>query len=273
MDSQFFDRAERFLTTFERFLQAKDKPLEYGADCFMTLRDEMIRERIDFLRSGRYSSSSFAEVEQRVYSNPQVMEYRMYGLVFGQFFWPEQYARLDFFCNQLGLRRDCIGSYLELGGGHAMYIASAIDVLPPETDFELVDISPVSLELAQAMTPASRIRFHQGNVLDFPDDKKYDFIVAGEVIEHLEDPRPLLARIRRMLTPQGRAFISTPSNSATVDHIYLFRHATEIRELLESEGFAIEAETTRYAEDMPDAQAEKLQVAQMFAAVVRDRRS
>lgn len=273
MDERFFDRAERFLTTFERFLLSKGKTFEYGIDCFMTLRDEMVRERIEFLRTGRYSSCSFAEVEQRVYSNPRIMEYRMYGLVFGQFFWPEQYARLDFFCDQLLRYRDRIGSYLELGGGHAMYIASAIDVLPAETYFELVDISPVSLELAQAMTPHSPIRFHQGNVLEFPDNKKYDLVVAGEVIEHLEDPRTLLARIRRMLAPDGRAFISTPTNSATVDHIYLFRNANEIRDLLASEGFVIETETTRYAEDMPAAQAEKLQVAQMFAAIVRDCRS
>jgi SAM-dependent methyltransferase len=268
MDLRFFDRAERFLLTFERFLAANNKTLEYGVDCFMALREEMTRERMEFLRTGRYSSSSFAEVEQRVYSNPQIMEYHMYGLLFSQFFWPEQYARLDFFCDELRRCGDRVHSYLELGGGHAVYIASAVDILAADTRFDLVDISATSIEMARGMLPNDRIHYNWCNVFDFPDERKYDFVVAGEIIEHLEDPRKLLAHIRRMLTPQGRAFISTPVNSATVDHIYLFNNVREIRELLLSEGLAIESETTRYSEDMPDFQAEKLKVAQMFAAVV-----
>jgi hypothetical protein len=36
-----------------------------------------------------------------------------------------------------------------------------------------------------------------------------------------------------------------------------------------SEGFVIEAEATRYAEDLRDAQAAKLKVPQMFAAFLR----
>jgi ubiquinone/menaquinone biosynthesis C-methylase UbiE len=229
----------------------------------------MLQERMDFLRSGRYASSSFAEVEQRVYANPEIMEYYMYGLVFSQFFWKEQYARLEFFCNGLPRYRASIGSYLELGGGHAMYISSAADILQPGTHFELIDISATSIEVARAMSPNDRIQYHLCNVFDFPSDRKYDFVVAGEILEHLEEPRKLLARIRGMLSPQGHAFISTPVNAPTVDHIHLFNHAREIREMLGSEGFVIESEATRYAEDVPEAKAEKLKIPQMFAAFVR----
>jgi hypothetical protein len=38
---------------------------------------------------------------------------------------------------------------------------------------------------------------------------------------------------------------------------------------LASEGFTIESEATRYAEDVPERQAQKLKVAQMFAPFVR----
>jgi ubiquinone/menaquinone biosynthesis C-methylase UbiE len=268
-DDVFFERAERFLARFETFLAAQGKPLDHGIDCHLKLCGAMLVERMDFLRSGRYASSSFAEVEQRVYANPDIMEYYMYGLVFSQFLWKEQYARLEFFCNGLPHYRASIGSYLELGGGHAMYISSAADILRPDTHFELIDISATSIDVARAMSPNDRIQYHLCNVFDFPADRKYDFVVAGEILEHLEEPRKLLARIRGMLTPQGHAFISTPVNAPTVDHIYLFNHVREIREMLSSEGFLIESEATRYSEDVPEAKAEKLKIPQMFAAFVR----
>src|SRR6266853_3627367 len=148
-DAVFFERAERFLARFEKFLAAQGKPLDHGIDCHLKLCSAMLEERKDFLRSGRYASSSFTEVEQRVYANPEIMEYYMYGLVFSQFFWKEQYARLEFFCNGLPLYRASIGSYLELGGGHAMYISSAADILRPGTHFELIDISATSIEVAR----------------------------------------------------------------------------------------------------------------------------
>jgi SAM-dependent methyltransferase len=269
MDATFFERAELFLGKFSAFLEERGKNFDHGIDCHLKLHGCMVEERMDFLRSGRYASSSFAEVEERVYSNPAIMEYYMYGLVFSQFLWPEQYARLAFFCDGLVAHRDRISTYLEVGGGHAMYISSAVEILAPETRFDLVDISATSMNVARAMSPNDRIEYHLCNLFDFGDGRQYDFIVAGEILEHLEEPRKLLARIRTMLAPGGRAFISTPVNAPTVDHIYLFRHASEIRELLASEGFTIESETTRWAEDVPDAKAEKLQIAQMFASFVR----
>jgi hypothetical protein len=269
MNGQYFARAERFIAAFEEFLNARDKHLCYGVDCHLKLRECMLQDRMDFLRSGRYASSSFAEVKARVYANPEVMEYYMYGLVFSQFFWPEQYARLEFFCNDLPRYRDVIRSYVEIGGGHSIYVSCALDLLRPETLFEVVDISPTSIDVSRAMCPNERIQYHLCDVFDFPEDRMYDFVVAGEILEHLEQPHTLLRRIRRMLTPRGRAFISTPVNAPTVDHIYLFNSAQEIRDMLAAERFVIESEATRWAEDVTDAQAGKLKVAQMFAAFVR----
>jgi ubiquinone/menaquinone biosynthesis C-methylase UbiE len=265
----FFERAEKFLATFETFLVSQGKSLDHGIDCHLKLCSAMIQERTDFLRSGGYASSSFAEVEQRVYANPEIMEYHMYGLVFSQFLWKDQYARLEFFCDGLPQYRAQIDSYLELGGGHALYISSAADILRPETHFELIDISTTSMELARGMSPNDRIQYHLCNVFDFPADRKYDMVVAGEILEHLEEPRKLLARIREMLTPRGHAFITTPVNAPTVDHIYLFNHVSEIREMLHDEGFVIESEATRYAEDVSPAQGEKLKIPLMFAAFIR----
>jgi len=267
MDAEFFDRAERFLASLERFLIGKNRTLEYGVDCHLRLCESMKQERLDFLRTGRYANTSFAEVARSVYANPEIMEVHMYGLVFSQFLWIDQYARLEFFCKVLPTCRDRTASYLEIGGGHGIYVASAAQILHPSTLLALIDISPTSMELARAMSP-ERVESHLCDVFDFPARRTYDLIVAGEVLEHLEEPRRLLSRIRELLVPSGRAFISTPVNAPAVDHIYLFNSVEEIRDMLRSEAFVIEYEATRHASDASEAQARKLKIPQMYAALV-----
>ena len=268
-DAVFYARAERLIATFEIFLRSRGRDLGYGIDCHLKLCDSMLEYRMDFLRSGTYASRSFEEVRHRVYANPSIMEYHMFGLVLAQIFWNEQYVRYCFFADGLPKHRERVRSYMEVGGGHAWYITTAVDLLDPRTRFDLVDISQTSIELAKGLSPNERISYFLADIQELPPSQRYDFISVGEVIEHLEQPLPLLQKVRDMLSADGRAFISAPTNSPTVDHIYLFNHAQEIRDLLIGAGFEIETEATCYAEDIPEKKAVKYKVAQMFAAFVR----
>jgi predicted SAM-dependent methyltransferase len=42
-------------------------------------------------------------------------------------------------------------------------------------------------------------------------NQSYDVIVAGEIIEHLENPGLFLRNMRRHLKPQGKLILSTPN--------------------------------------------------------------
>ena len=46
----------------------------------------------------------------------------------------------------------------------------------------------------------------------FRPDSKYDFIVLGHVLEHVENPVILLERIRNWLKPDGRIFAAVPNS-------------------------------------------------------------
>jgi SAM-dependent methyltransferase len=46
--------------------------------------------------------------------------------------------------------------------------------------------------------------------LDFPD-ASFDVVVAGELLEHLRDPGPLVAEVRRVLRPGGTFVASVPN--------------------------------------------------------------
>src|ERR1017187_3192647 len=63
------------------------------------------------------------------------------------------------------------------------------------------------------------------SVLDLnPDAGRYDLITLWDVLEHIYDPLPALAHLRRLLAPGGRVFIRTP-NIAYVFPIYLVRRS------------------------------------------------
>jgi len=262
------ERAEEFFERFERFLKTKGLTFDYGIECYLKLREAMAEERLNFIRSRQYSNTSFAQVAEDVYHNPEVMQYHMYGLVLAQFLWPDQYHRYSFFCDKFQQYAPGVRNYLEIGGGHALYVSAAVAALGPEAHIDVVDISASSLELAKGMLPGAPVCWHHQDIFDFTGDRLYDFITIGEVLEHLEDPVAMLRRIQQLLAPAGRVYITTPANAPMIDHIYLFHSADDIRQMFQGAGFQIESETSMFAEAMPPAKAEKLKVALMYAAFV-----
>jgi 2-polyprenyl-3-methyl-5-hydroxy-6-metoxy-1,4-benzoquinol methylase len=266
---EYLSKASSFFMRYKNYIEGTGKTLDYGLDCYLKLLAHMVHERLEFLRSGKYASSSFADVEKQIYLNPDLFEYHMHGLVFAQFFWPEQSSRFQFFSSHIGRELDKGGRYLEIGGGHGLYILEAMNQAPRNTQFHLVDISPSSMELAKGITDGLPIDYRLMNIVDYAPTEQFDFITIGEVIEHVEDPLSLLKRVRELLAPGGSAFISTPANSPTIDHIYLFQSADEIRAMVNSAGFEIRYEKVRFSENVSPERAEKLKVAVMFAAFAR----
>jgi SAM-dependent methyltransferase len=261
-------RAEAFLNAFYRFMQGTGRSYEQGIQCHMRLRETMVEERFYFLRNGSYSSTSFAEVNQRVYANPEIMTTHMYGLVFAQFLWPDQTERFRFFWETLPEYAAGIKDYLEIGGGHALYIREALSALP-DAAFDLLDISSSSIDLARGICDSDRVKFHLGDIFDFSEESRYDFVTMGEVLEHVEDPLSLLTRVRQLLKPRGSMYITTPANAPMVDHIYLFHNEGEIRSLLQRAGFTIDRERMRFAGDLSVEQSRKRKLPLMYAAFVR----
>ena len=80
----------------------------------------------------------------------------------------------------------------------------------------------------------------------------FNVVLASHLIEHLNDPSGLVREVRRILTPGGRFFVTTPNiagfqarlfgsswRSAIFDHLYLFSVNTLSRLLVEN-GFVVE---------------------------------
>jgi 2-polyprenyl-3-methyl-5-hydroxy-6-metoxy-1,4-benzoquinol methylase len=117
------------------------------------------------------------------------------------------------------------------------------------------------IELSEMAVDASKklfegVRSFVGSIYEPPDEARgpWDAITLWDVIEHVPDPRGALERIRDLLAPGGRLYLSTPDAGSAVarllgkrwhyldpvQHIVLFDREN-LTTLLERTGFRVTA--------------------------------
>lgn len=260
--ADFFDR-------YLPILQDAGHNLDYATDCYLQMLADVAAETIDFMRTGRYSSSTFTEVNARVYAHPQVMEYYMHGLMLSQFLWKHHYRMLTWFMDGVAQRAGQVKDYLEVGVGHGLYLAKALELLSQDAVLTAVDISETSINMTQRFIWPSRIQYHLQDIFSYPGAALYDFITLGEVLEHVEEPLKLLQKLHTLLRPGGTLFFTTPTNAPAIDHIYLFNNVDEIRTLAVEAGFSIEEEQALLSEEVSPERAERFKIATLYGAFLR----
>ena len=266
-DTIFFDRSEFFFSRYANLLNFLKKDWDYAMDCYIKLVADMTFYRLEFLRTKEYANKSFKDVQQRVYETPEVMEYHMHGLALAQFFWIDQYERFRFFSDNLS--KYSPQNYLEVGPGHGLYLLEAARQLKNSCSLHGVDISPTSILMTKQVVNNEAISFSHLDILQSNNVVTYDFITAGEVIEHLEEPRTFLIKIKDALSENGVLYLTTPVNAPMIDHIYLFNDVEEIRNLISACGLEIIEETGFFAENMESEKARKFKIPYMFAAFLK----
>ena len=267
-DQEYFDRADEFLLKYEVLLKNDNKSFDYAINCYLQMLADVNFESVQFLKTGEYTSKSFAEVNERVYNNPDVMEYYMHGLLMSQFLWKQHYDILLWFNLMIGMNSRNIKNYLEVGGGHGLYISEALKLIGEQANYDLVDISKSSLTIAEKMISNDVVSLILTDVFEYFPLNKYDFITMGEVLEHVEEPIKLLQKLHTLLSDNGKLIITTPTNAPAIDHIYLFKGAEDIRYVISEAGFDIEEELCVYSEDVSQEIAERFKISMMYAAVL-----
>lgn len=272
LEKDLFTDSESFLRKYEQYLERNGHTIDYGVDCYLRMYSDMLEERWKFKKSGTYSNTSFEHVKEHIYNNNDMMTYHMNGLVLGQFLWFDQYERFKFFNENLTQIVSQPKKYLEIGGGHGLYMMQALNLLPSDCQLDLIDISPSSIELSKGIINNPKVNYVLKNIFDLDDTESVDFFTMGEVLEHLEEPSLILKKLRLLIRNNGKGYITTPINSAMIDHIYLFKDAEEIRKLFDTCGLRIIKEKIVISEHISPQQAEKLKVPIMFAAFVEGKK-
>lgn len=99
-------------------------------------------------------------------------------------------------------------SLLELGLGHGI-TAEAFD-----RHFKrhvVIDASPAVIENFRQHFPKSKIEIIESYFESFETNERFDVIVFGFILEHVDDPILVLKHFRKFLAPGGRMYVTVPN--------------------------------------------------------------
>jgi len=240
---------------------------EYMCESYLTLVEDTISEQIYFNKHKHYRYSSFQEVAQKVYFDPEYMDRYMHGLAISTFLWPNHVRITRYFKQTLPKR--AVGSYLEVGPGHGQFLMMAMQECSYDS-YLGVDISATSIKQTRNVIdyflPELRdtVRLDTRDFLAKDDlqANSFDAIVAGEVVEHVEQPELFLKQIAALAKADAHIFLTTCINTPAIDHIYLWRTPQELETMIQDCGLTIRDRLTLpyQGKSLDEAIAEDLSV-------------
>lgn len=274
IEADKLNHCNEFLAKYENYLNSVGKSLNQAVADYLRMISDFMYEQLRFNETGQYSNTSFEEVNKRVYNNPDVMDYFMNGLLLSQILWKHHYEVFSFFSENLKQYISDVQSYLEVGGGHGLFISEAIKQSKPlnKTTFTLLDISPTSIQVSKQFIQNPSVNYVLSDIFKYNPGQTFDFISMGEVLEHVENPVQLLLKLKSLLSANGKLFITTPTNAPSIDHIFLFKDENDIKKIISEADFDILTDKKVYAEDLPEELAKELKITMMYACFLQPKR-
>lgn len=217
-------------------------PASQVAHDYLHMIRDMRREHYYFDIYNEYSCKSQQEAFDRVYSDVVVMSYYMNALMISQLLWVHHYDMLMFFREIL--RRYGEGGsnerVLDIGAGHGLFSKMIQEDMPNYQSIDIIDLSNESLGMSKMILGEEKITYYQKNIINFSTFRKYDVIILGEILEHLDMPFEVLRDVvKELLCDAGCIWITVPTNAPAIDHISLFRSKEEVFELVKKAGLEI----------------------------------
>ena len=228
----------------ENILKIADKEFDSYLSGYKWICEAVLKEEIYFRRNNfKYRLSKFQDAVDEVYSNPDIMEPYMKGLLLSQVLWKNHTLVHQFFVDFLNNYKQS-GNYIEIGAGHGLFLAKACQVLLDGFDIQAWDISDSSLKETQNCLDKLDIeRDIQLRKQDFntvaKDAEKADLLVFSEILEHLENPVQVLKTLKTLMKEDGFLFLNAPVNSPAPDHITNWNDPDELISQVCDAGFDI----------------------------------
>ncbi|EAK9939959.1 class I SAM-dependent methyltransferase [Campylobacter lari] len=218
--------------------------LEEQAQSYIVVLNDTLEETRYFIEFGKYRYSTLAEVENMVYFNENYMKQYMVGLAISSFIWNAHIEIRRYFAKYIDEKQNRENTYLEIGPGHGEFFVKALRSQKFKKYFG-IDISPISCQMSKDMvenqfgTINTRCEFICKDFTKCDFNNKADLVVMGEVLEHVEQPLQFIKDVKALLNDNGEIFATIPINAPAIDHIYLFSHPDEVKELLNKAGLKI----------------------------------
>jgi 2-polyprenyl-3-methyl-5-hydroxy-6-metoxy-1,4-benzoquinol methylase len=229
-------------------------PSMVAADYLKMVRD-MRKEGLYFYKHNEYSCKSQTVANENVYSKPEIMGYYMSALLISQILWKHHFCIFIYFKTRITnyFDKDSKIKILDIGPGHGFFSFFIKETFAGFDKIDFVDISETSLAMTKNIIGENgKLNYYLKDIFDFDESVKYDFIVLGEVLEHLDKPQEILVKLSRLLSSNGILWITTPTNSPALDHVYLFKTKEEVISLIEACDLKVDASVNYFAEDVTE---------------------
>lgn len=244
-------------------------------DSLANMSLEFLKLQIKLEKTGRYLYSSFKEVEENAYSkNSLEMEGPDYlwGLYFSEVFWRIHHNFVKFFIQDFITNLKDKGTVLEIPSGTGFFLCEFLRK-NPDWHGTGVDLANTSISFSKMLFKSYSIPQNSFNLLEtnfykFEESEKYDRIMCGEFLEHLEDPLAALRKFKRLLKEDGRIFITVAVWAAHIDHIFLYKKAEEVRNHIREAGFTIDKELVQSVFERDKNNPEKPKIPVSYAAIL-----
>ena len=214
----------------------------YAAFC-----TEALRAQVFFEKHGHYKASNYSDIVKECYHDADYMKVRyLPGQYLSHYIWPHHQRMLRHFISELIPKIiDRVFLFYEVGVGCGMYSQKSLQLMP-KADGVGYDISDYALEFTSNVIKShnlqERYKIKNQNIISRPVEKKADFIISQEVLEHLEDPQSFIDGLYNATRPDGWGYITAAINAGHTDHIFLYRTPKEVRTQIEQAGWSIHDE-------------------------------
>lgn len=221
-----------------------DGTLERTVDAFARFSSDVIFAQARYEASGHFEHSSFEECQRAVYDQPEVMEGYLWGVMLTNVLWAHHFELCRFFARSFLPRLPPAAAIVEIAPGHGGWGVWALSERP-DARLEGFDISASSVAIASAVAKAAgvadraRYRRLDARAIAEADRPAADAVICCFLIEHLEAPDDLIDTIAGLLPPGAFAFVTGTLTAAQVDHIYEFRHESELVSMCERHGLRV----------------------------------
>ena len=136
--------------------------------------------------------------------------------------WKEDFHYIDYprFLEMVKYYRG--GSYLDVGCFNSP-MPMILKEKFPDADVFALDHSEYVMKAMQKKVP--KVKYLVGDCYKLPfGDEEIDYVVAGELIEHLEEPEKFIKEVMRVVKSGGGFFLSTPFEEGITQKAVSYEH-------------------------------------------------